>query len=393
VGQPAHPQARRLHLTYLDGLRGCAALFVVLHHAYVNSVGASPDLVPYPWRLLTNLFVRGQYGVDVFIVLSGYCLMLPLSQSGHGPAGGAWSFFLRRARRILPPYYAALILCLIAYALIPILRQPTGTRHDDALPAFEPVSLLTHGALVHNLSGAFAHKIDPPMWSVATEWQIYFVFALLLVPLWRRFGAGPALLAAILLGQAPQLLSQLALGLAPWAASSSATPARFGSACFWFIGLFGLGMLAAELNYSRSRWATACRRLPWGLLALLFTTAAVAAVALYPDLASYPISADYGAGVATAVLLVWCTLRARSGTPAPLLTFFQSRPAVQLGKFSYSLYLTHWPVLALVHIVALLCGAGPLTCLLLLTLAGTPLALALSYAFYLAFERPFLRTA
>jgi peptidoglycan/LPS O-acetylase OafA/YrhL len=381
----------RLHLTYLDGIRGCAALFVVLHHAYVNAVEAAPEVAPYPLQPLANLFLRGQYGVDVFIVLSGYCLMLPLAQSGNGLVGGAWPFFLRRARRILPPYYAALVLCLMIYALIPALRQPAGTRHDAALPAFEPVSLLTHAAMVHNLSGAWAHKIDPPMWSVATEWQIYFIFALVLVPLWRRIGLGVALLAAVLLGQAPSLVTRLVLQIMPWGSSGSATTGRFDSACFWFIGLFALGMVAAEVNFSQSRWAAGCRRLPWGLLALVLGVGAVTTAALWPGSASNPVTVDYGAGVATAVVLVYCTCRARSSSQAPIVAFFQSRPAVLLGKFSYSLYLTHWPVLALLQIVARQLGAGPLMCILLLALVGAPLSLALAYGFYLAFERPFLR--
>ncbi len=228
------------------------------------------------------------------------------------------------------------------------------------------------------------------MWSVATEWQIYFVFALVLVPLWRRFGAMPALLAAVLLGQAPQVLTRLVLGIVPWGAAAAPT-GRFDSACFWFLGLFALGMVAAELGYSPSRWAAVCRRLPWGLLALLLGAGAVAAVALWPELTAYPVSADYGAGVVTAVVLVYCTRCARNGSPAMILALFQSRPAVLLGKFSYSLYLTHWPVLVLLQIIAIHWGAGPLACFLLLGLIGIPLTLALAYGFYLAFERPFLR--
>jgi hypothetical protein len=48
-------------------------------------------------------------------------------------------------------------------------------------------------------------------------------------------------------------------------------------------------------------------------------------------------------------------------------------------------------VLALLQIISIQWGAGRLVCLLLLGLVGVPLSLALAYAFYLAFERPFLR--
>ncbi len=386
------PSGHRLHLPYLDGLRGCAALFVVLHHAYLNAFADCPDIVPGPLRFLTNLFLRGQYGVDVFIVLSGYCLMLPLSQSGGGLPGGAVRFFLRRGRRILPAYYAALALCLLTYAMIPALRQPGGTRHDEALPAFAGAPLLAHVGLVHNLSGAWALKIDPPMWSVATEWQIYFVFALVLVPLWRRLGVVPALLTAVLLGQAPQLLVRLVLLVVPISDPSSVPTGRFDSACFWFLGLFALGMVASEVSFALARWAVVCRRqVPWRWVAALLVLGGLAAVALCPEVASYPVSADYGAGVVTAVVLVFCTRSARAGSAAKLLTLFQSGPAVALGKFSYSLYLTHWPVLALVQIVALSLGASPPLCLLVLGFVGVPLSLILAYGFYLAFERPFLR--
>jgi peptidoglycan/LPS O-acetylase OafA/YrhL len=179
--------------------------------------------------------------------------------------------------------------------------------------------------------------------------------------------------------------------MAPWGESSSASSGRFGSACFWFIGLFALGMVAAELNFSASRWAAACRRLPWGLIALLCGVGGLAAVALCPDLASYPVTADYGAGVVTAAVLVYCSRCAQNGSPPMILALFESRPVVLLGKFSYSLYLTHWLVLALVQIVAMQWGAGPTACLLFLGLVGTPLSLGVAYAFYLAFERPFLR--
>jgi peptidoglycan/LPS O-acetylase OafA/YrhL len=386
------PPARRFHLPYLDGLRGCAALFVVLHHVYFNSVGACPEVIPRPLRALTSIFLRGQYGVDVFIVLSGYCLMLPLSQSGNGLHGGAWQFVLRRARRILPAYYAALALCLLTYVAIPALRQPAGTRHDSALPALDVPSLLAHAGLVHNLSGDWALKIDPPMWSVATEWQIYFVFALVLVPLWRRVGVFPALLVAVLLGQAPRLLVRLLVLMLPLGAQASAPTGRFDSACFWFIGLFALGMVAAEINLSPARWAGFCRRrLPWDLLAALFGAGGLSALALRSEFASYPVLADYFVGLAAAVVIVYCTRCVRNESAPTILAVFQSQPAVALGQFSYSLYLTHWPVLALLQIVALGLGAGPLACLWLLGLVGIPLSLALAYVFYRAFERPFLR--
>ena len=52
-----------------------------------------------------------------FIVLSGYSLMIPAARNGGELVGGFRRYIFRRARRILPPYYAALI-CSIALILV-----------------------------------------------------------------------------------------------------------------------------------------------------------------------------------------------------------------------------------------------------------------------------------
>ena len=66
------------HLDFLDGLRACAALYVVFHHAALNLPEGS---IAGPLNVaLRKALGQGHYAVDVFIVLSGYCLMLPVLQ-------------------------------------------------------------------------------------------------------------------------------------------------------------------------------------------------------------------------------------------------------------------------------------------------------------------------
>jgi peptidoglycan/LPS O-acetylase OafA/YrhL len=70
----------KIRLVYLDGLRGLAALYVVLFHVYqeCSDMGKiSPQL-----RSALRFIGEGEVAVSVFIVLSGYCLMLPVVQSG-----------------------------------------------------------------------------------------------------------------------------------------------------------------------------------------------------------------------------------------------------------------------------------------------------------------------
>ena len=71
-----------LHLPFLDGVRGYAALYVVMHHAW-NEMGWQDANKQLPGWLqhLMSFFAPGTYGVAVFIVLSGYCLMLPAARA------------------------------------------------------------------------------------------------------------------------------------------------------------------------------------------------------------------------------------------------------------------------------------------------------------------------
>ena len=106
-------QPGRAHITHVEGLRAVAALIVYVNHAYAQTW--NPDLTPPPDGLLSLVsysLIAGHLSVTVFIVVSGFCLALPVVATGE-LRGGAGAFFKRRARRILPPYYGAVALCLL----------------------------------------------------------------------------------------------------------------------------------------------------------------------------------------------------------------------------------------------------------------------------------------
>ncbi len=65
----------RIRLAYLDGIRGLAALYVVLVHSWALDDALQPSLL---WLPVTKLLRYGIFAVVIFIVLSGYCLMLPV---------------------------------------------------------------------------------------------------------------------------------------------------------------------------------------------------------------------------------------------------------------------------------------------------------------------------
>ncbi|MBD2429924.1 MULTISPECIES: acyltransferase family protein [Fischerella] len=80
----AKQSERKIHLPYLDGIRGIAAFFVLLYHLMYQIQGYETE-----WSNLLNKLLRyGFLGVPVFIVLSGYCLMLPVVRSRNGYISG-----------------------------------------------------------------------------------------------------------------------------------------------------------------------------------------------------------------------------------------------------------------------------------------------------------------
>jgi peptidoglycan/LPS O-acetylase OafA/YrhL len=365
-----------LRLAYLDGLRALAAGYVVLFHAIP---GFSVQYLTGPWRPLKRAFAYGHEAVAIFIVLSGYCLMLPVVRKDPAGLGVAFGQFVRRrAKRILPPYFAALAGSIALLALVPLLRTPnTGTIWDDSLPGLDAGAIASHLLVVHNWFPSYGYQINGPLWSVASEWQIYFFFPLVLLPVWRRLGMPGALLVAALLGYAP-------LWFVP-------APARV--AIPWYLLLFTFGMAAASIGVvehepeKRLRWSVPWQWLSGGLWLVCVASSNLAASLWF----SLKPVVDPLVGLATATLLIHLTHRVASTAPSRLLTLLQSAPLVGLGHFSYSLYLTHLPVLALFHFGLHYLGVSGTPFVLAISILGGLTSLFVAYGFHVLAERPFMR--
>jgi peptidoglycan/LPS O-acetylase OafA/YrhL len=363
----------RVHLRFLDGLRGVAALYVVFHHF----LSWSAQGVSRPLRLAVAWTQFGHFTVDVFIVLSGFSLMLPVATAGdRSLRGGTRSYFKRRARRILPPYYAAMALSVLVLLVTAWWSAPAGhAPHARELPAdLSAGSTIAHLLLLHNLHEPWNMSINMAHWSVATEWQIYFLFPLLLLPVWRRWGVGGAVGAAMAIGMTPHFLLPEARNL-DWA-------------CPWFLGLFAMGMAVASCFAREPKWS---RTRTW-LAGAIGCTIAYVATKVTLHGAWYAWTRDVCAGALAACVIGWCatSLRGEGGRRPLPVRLLEARPCVALGAFSYSLYLTHCAVLQafapLTRQLRLTADAA----LLLRGLVGIPAAVAIAYGLYLAFERPFL---
>ncbi len=371
----------RLRLEFLDGIRGFAALYVLFFHVYLMSDFPGRSLLT---RMALAPFGFGHYAVSVFIVLSGFCLMMPVSRAGGAMRGGVLGFVKRRARRILPPYYAAFLIS-IPWSWIYYFKFHAGKASERA-GEFAVSNLSAHAFLYHNLTKSWEFHNNGAFWSVATEWQIYFVFALLLLPVWRRFGGGVTAVIALALSLGPHYLLP--------------TAHNMDCACFWYIALFALGMLGADALFSSRRkgWV---ERVPWGVLTVALAAGFCAVNFLAapshdpwqaPWVRNYTWITDFWVGIATITLIFFCANHSRPEKRNVLVNMLESRPALKLGAFSYSLYLVHESVLAPVeHVSRHLNCAAPLR-LLFCWGISLPVAVGFSYLFYLVCERRFVNT-
>jgi peptidoglycan/LPS O-acetylase OafA/YrhL len=148
--------------------------------------------------------------------------------------------------------------------------------------------------------------------------------------------------------------------------------------------LFALGVVAAGIV----RAGTARRAWPWGRRALAAAAPGLATICwrgsvwtldhlFWVDLALGPAVACLLAGLAT-------------GRPAALLRLLDARPVRSLGSSSYSLYLTHAPIVAVVYerVVAGRFREGVPAFLVTVALV-LPLTVVFARVFASVFEKPF----
>ena len=245
-------------------------------------------------------------------------------------------------------------------------------------------SLVANVLLVQDLLPRF-NDIDPPLWSVAVEYKIYFLFPVLVL-IWRRFGAAATLATAAAIS-----------GLLMTGFHLVRPQLSLGHICPWYLFLFSMGVCAGSVAMNAApRRAWPWRWIALGPLALLalslgaFPITAVGENARY--LSHLPLI-DVIMGALTACSLIVLTQSAKAAEKGAALTVLNWRPLVFVGTFAYSLYLTHFPLLMFllsvldhVHLPAALAPYK----IVLFNAAALPVILCGAYVFFVLFERPFL---
>jgi len=355
----------RVYYSHLDGIRGLAALFVVLHHAFLLSAQRFPIRAQEgPAGLFSNWLLYGHLAVDVFIVLSGFCLALPVGRTGE-LRGGAKGFFLGRARRILPAY-AAVTLASVAHLLFWQWRD-TGSLAVDSR------NLVAHLFLVQHLVPGSLLASNQPLWSVALEWQIYFLMPLLVLLLKR--GTVSVLLVTALLGAG---LTGLLVALGQPIPLQNHT-------CPWFVFLFGMGFCGGVVA---ERPSGLPQRRPFELLALVSGLVLAALLFVFQmDHSEYDLSRAFPAiDTAVGALTVALLVLAHPNRAA----WLGARPLAALGTIGYSVYLIHFPVLEMLSkrvVKPLLPQASPEVQTLALVGLGLPFILGAAWVSWRLLER------
>lgn len=306
------PGAKSRFRADIEGLRASAVLLVVLFHAGIPG------------------FSGGFIGVDVFFVLSGYLItQLLLRELVTTNRISLTNFYLRRARRLFPALCVVLVATLLLVRVtVPLMSQSTAIES-----LWSSAYVVNFHFLASGLDYFAAEQPDSPLlhlWSLAIEEQFYFVW--------------PALLLLMAARMRRKSLHKIAvvtavIGFASLFACVIVTAHGIWAYFLPFTRLWELlaGALLAALPRFR---AQAGARIP-GLMAWAGFVGVITAGLAYTSETAFP-------GIAAALPVVGTmAVVAFSHPNSSIFRVLSISPMQWLGKLSYSLYLWHWPLLAL----------------------------------------------
>jgi peptidoglycan/LPS O-acetylase OafA/YrhL len=309
------------HFESLDGLRGAAALAVVIHHSANVYLDTETRNLGFLTPILRALARLGHPAVLLFFVLIGFVLYVSFLR-GHDRSYR--SFLSRRVFRLYP----ALIVAVAGAALIHWIQSPRNCSVYDPWVASCWCHDLTVGGTVRIMSllglNAEDNLFNPVLWSLFIEMRFSIVFMLLAALCQRSwiviFGVG----VAAYLGGA-YLLATLGYHEPFLMGDSLASSA---GVTLFYLPSFILGMLVADLLHKRVGYKF-WPRSNWVKTAIVAFSLALGLAVNSDILREFVFAA-----------IIFCVCL--GGWFDELL---RRRPFLFLGRASYSLYLIHLPIL------------------------------------------------
>lgn len=322
------------HFLALDGLRGAAIFSVLCFHFFVDDGYTASGVV----KFLLPLAKMGWMGVDVFFVLSGFLITGILIRAR--PATNYYRvFYIRRVLRIFPVYYLAV--ALIFCVAVPLGRHVEFFRLHPA-GSFGPYAPLWYWVNLSNLHTAFYPLLIPmlsPFWSLAIEEQFYLVWPAVVRNLRQQ-----SLMALCLLG----MISSAVLRNLPWVQRWNEI---YPNLIYRFTPLHVDGLLfGAILAMMLPRYGDRENLRKTFIVLFWATAAAMAFLARTPYPGSPAMTrVGYSVLVLFAGSLLWLSVASSGSTLARRI--FSGRLIVQLGKYSYFIYVFHLPFFFYVRIL------------------------------------------
>lgn len=364
------------HLDGLDGVRGIAIFLVLIIHLGVMIPVAPPEHAVFAGMS------AGWIGVDLFFVLSGMLITGILIDS-KGSNGYFRNFYVRRVLRIFPLYYALLI---FSFYILPMFPHPK-VANFSRVTGDEVWYWLFLTNIKIAMAGGPRHAIMDVTWSLAIEEQFYLVWPLLVHLLTRARLA--LVCAALFLVAAGLRIALLALDVTPWTLYVI-TPTRIDGLCAG--ALVAIALRTPGLSRETlGRVATAV------LAAGTATTAAVAAVHGGLPWDGYGVQTIGYASLAVMFGGLVLKTALLGDTPTLLGRLTRMRFLTTLGVLSYSLYLLHLPLRAVLRDTIMRPAqfpdwfGGTLAAQLVFYIAGFAVAIAFAWLSYHLFEKHFLR--
>lgn len=301
------------HRPEIEGLRAVAVLLVAVYHIWFGRVSG---------------------GVDVFLLLTGFLVTGSLLRSAEREGRIRFGvFWARLARRLVPSVAVVLIATMGAtYLWLPRSRWEETLDEVRAAALYHENWMLAHNAVDYLAREAASSPVQH-FWSLSIQGQFYLLWPLLITLalfVAARTRLSPRRTVLILVG----VVFALSLAYSVSITARDQSWAYFDTgARLWELALGAI--LALVITKVRIPARTRVFLGWFGLAALVSCGVLVQVSSLFPGyIALWPTGA--------ALLVV---LAGTTGSPRGADRLLTWPPLMAMGRFSYGLYLWHWPIL------------------------------------------------
>lgn len=265
-------------------------------------------------------------GVDVFFVISGFLITSIINKEINSHTFSFSGFYQRRIKRLLPAY---LFMASIVTVYCAIFLMPDDLVSYIKSLIYSLLGLSNFYFYIH--TNYFESSVSEPLlhtWSLSVEEQFYVVFPLILLIL-RKLSSNRTFSMLVLMA-----IFIASIISSHYYAINSKNMA-YMLLPFRFFELMSGSLLAIYFDKTRKLFNAPSFTGSVGLLLILSSAFIIDADSIFPGFTVLPVC------LGTVLIL--------ASTDGVVNKAFSFKPIVYIGKTSYSLYLWHWPIIALME--------------------------------------------